>query len=669
MSEEAVSVSIDLDSKEFLEKAKHAYEAIGEIGESEGILKLAAQMGEVAAGVGIVGLALLALKTSFDLVLDAEKIKQVNTTFENLAKNAGLVGEELKEGMIKASGGLIEENELLQIANRSLIEMGSSAGKLPQLMEVARKATAAFGGDLAGNFEKINQAIATGQTRGLRHLGILVDQNKAYREYAHSIGVADDSLSKAGQSQAIMNAVLEKGKTAFSGVAVGAREAQDSWTSTKVAFSEMKESFVLFFDSVFGKSVVNAIHVLRELTNGVKTLSMAAFGNEHQKAEVHVKALKDSIDATTKRLQYYQDVLNKEGPNARGGLIAKGFETQKERLKELTEQLEKYEHKLEAAEGPKEKPKATPDAQKQVDPVEQEKLKQNKAKFEQDMLAFHKERLALEVKDEQSLVAVAKHVADEKVIIEQEATHKIEAVKNSHVLNESQKAQEIVQIEKLKNQRIAAADLDLEKRRLQALDLYLKRSDSVAQGMSRGFEVHSAKAKIALADFGARGAASADGLSKGLGKAFVDMGSGAQSATDAMKGMFLNLIADRAEAEGALLLASGLWPPNPIALGAGAALMALGGALRSQSGGGGGGGASSSASGGSSAGGATNGGYSTSGYADGSKPPMSTTQATQQGVTINVQGHYLETDETRQMITKLVRESADATDFKISGGN
>ena len=178
MSEDAVSVSIDLDSKEFLEKAKHAYEAIGEIGESEGILKLAAQMGEVAAGVGIVGLALLALKTSFDLVLDAEKIKQVNTTFENLAKNAGLVGEELKEGMIKASGGLIEENELLQIANRSLIEMGSSAGKLPQLMEVARKATAAFGGDLAGNFEKINQAIATGQTRGLRQ-GIQVSSTFA----------------------------------------------------------------------------------------------------------------------------------------------------------------------------------------------------------------------------------------------------------------------------------------------------------------------------------------------------------------------------------------------------------------------------------------------------------------------------------------------------------
>ena len=118
----------------------------------------------------------------------------------------------------------------------------------------------------------------------------------------------------------------------------------------------------------------------------------------------------------------------------------------------------------------------------------------------------------------------------------------------------------------------------------------------------------------------------------------------------------LNSLADIAEAQGDLLLASAL--VNPLNAAAGAALLVLSGVLRGAAGSAG----SSSGVGSSSGGG---GGVATSATDSGltTQPALSTPS---KAVTIQVQGNYFETDATKRTLMDMIRSETDATDFKYT---
>src|SRR3990167_2381775 len=122
----------------------------------------------------------------FDFVKEGEKVQQINRSFESLAKSAGLSGQEIREGLVGAAKGLADDTDIILAANKAIVGLGSQAEKLPQVMELARKATYLFGGDLVQNFEAMNHAIASGNTRALKNMGIMVDAESAVNKYAES---------------------------------------------------------------------------------------------------------------------------------------------------------------------------------------------------------------------------------------------------------------------------------------------------------------------------------------------------------------------------------------------------------------------------------------------------------------------------------------------------
>jgi hypothetical protein len=133
----------------------------------------------------------------------------------------------------------------------------------------------------------------------------------------------------------------------------------------------------------------------------------------------------------------------------------------------------------------------------------------------------------------------------------------------------------------------------------------------------------------------------------------------------------LGALAQRAIAEGSIMLLSGIWPPNPAALAGGAALVALGGALAAASGGEGGGISASSGGGGGGGGG----GGATS-YSSTSAPDTSTVQAgaaqnvSGRHVALNIHGNFINTEENARWIMEMMRKETDTTafDFYKVGG-
>jgi hypothetical protein len=245
-----------------------------------------------------------AIHKSLDLVFEAETIRSINAQFEILSRNAGISGNALKEGLAKAADGLVDDTDLIKVANQAIVEMGASAAKLPPIMDLARKATAVFGGDLVHNFEALEHAISTGQTRALKQFGIVVDSERAYKAFAASVGTTADVLSQAGKQQAILNAVLSEGNKQFNGVDVNLKQATDSYQRIKATMSQVGEVATLAFEKLAGPAVHALLNSLNELAAKSKVALTASFGEGAEKAQANV----DQITTRLKELNAQLDL-------------------------------------------------------------------------------------------------------------------------------------------------------------------------------------------------------------------------------------------------------------------------------------------------------------------------------------------------------------------------
>jgi hypothetical protein len=272
---------------------------------SEGIKAIGPVIGGVLLGIGAIGIA---LKEAFDLSVEGEKLKAVDLQFNALAAGAGIIGEDLKAGLEKAAGGLVSTDNLLQIANKSMINLGSSAARLPEVLDLARTATLALGGSIEDRFAAISSAIETGNTRALKSAGIIVDADKAYKDYAETLNVSVGSLSQAQKQQAVLNAVLEQGREKFKNVSKDVQPIQTNMQLLSVAIQDTKENFASLINGSIGAGLAklagaaaSAVSAFTNLTSGKTDLTA---GTQEQ-----ANTFKETVGFLNTRLEKYRSEL------------------------------------------------------------------------------------------------------------------------------------------------------------------------------------------------------------------------------------------------------------------------------------------------------------------------------------------------------------------------
>lgn len=246
---------------------------------------------------------------------------------------------------------------------------------------------------------------------------------------------------------------------------------------------------------------------------------------------------------------------------------------------------------------------------------------------------------------------------------EQQYTAKIDELRAKSAQGDTysakQAADEIAQIEAEKAAKIEKINNDMSENQLKVYDNQVSHAKTASGGIAAAFAQGSARAKKDNQDFGKQGQQIFGSLKTNAVSAFKAMGDGSKSAGDAIKGFLLNSVADYFEMKGTGMMLEGIWPPNPAALAAGGGLIALSAAMRSAAGSAGG--SSSSAGGGGGSGGG--GGFGpTSSDISSSKPTPE--EQKKKSVTIQVQGNYFETEQSKQRMLEMIRENTDATDFK-----
>ena len=641
---------LDLDSAEFIKKMLHARGQLEGLGDADNLSGLIKGLTTATKVIGVVGTAALAAKTAFDWTVEGESIRAINYQFENLTKNAGIATEELKEGLKKAADGLVDDTELLKSANKAIVQMGTSAKKLPDVFELARKATAGFGGNLMENFENINRAIATGQTRFLKSIGLTVDADKAYKDYAKSIGRAVSTLTEQEKRQATLNAVIEQGQRAYKGIDVDITKTANTWQQLKTTVSEIGEVLILFFEKTAGPTIRNLLEWMSQFAKSFKTNVTAAFGEGTEQINAKIEVTKGQITSLTNMM------LEAKAGSVEETSLMKQITAAQERLKKLRAALQETKGE---AEGLGEKGGTGKGAEDDKEAKERnEKIQAQESAYQKNLLQLRQQRL-----DAQQNIATNEEQA-ERVHYEQmgliaseyqQKRDEIDLKEQQGIITKQQHDAMIEELEGAHVAKMAQMENDLADKKIAAMERVDQSRANADTKLATGMKAASAKAAKEWSGMGKVGERAFNVLAKRAGDAFIAMGEGSQDAGEAMRGFMLGSIADIAEAEGRMLLASVL--VNPAHGAAGAALLVLAGILRSQA-------KSSKSIGGGGEGGG--GAAEPSSATPFEEKPDQAEKLQKKTMTVNFMGDYLETQETQTRLLDLLRQGSDATDFRYN---
>ena len=343
--------------------------------------------------------------------------------------------------------------------------------------------------------------------------------------------------------------------------------------------------------------------------------------------------------------------------------------TVQEKIDRITDSIEKQQQKLDAlkaSSGSAESGTRTPAAEGGgEDQANYEKRAQEESKFQKELTAIRAEGVRERAEVVMSEADVDQVLADRKLQISQDYLAKNQQILTSEILTEEQKQQMLEQNYTNYQSKLTATALKAEDDRqallIKSLDNQGKATDKFFTQFAAGAAKSSAQAKKEFTDFTELGAKLTNKLSNATSQAFAEVGQGSKDLGTAMKQAVLGALADEAQARGAVLIASSIFPPNPLGLAAGAGLSLLAGVLRGAAGGGG---SSAIATPSTAAGGGVVGAESV--VASAGDTTATQQQAQKKSVTIQIQGNYFDTDQTRIRIAEIIRDSADANDFKIS---
>jgi hypothetical protein len=336
--------------------------------------------------------AVAATGAAFATALDGEKIASINKQFDLLGSQAGVSLGKLREGLKSAADGTVDFEDILKSSNKFIVEFGKNAERLPEVLDLARKATALFGGEVTQNFEQISQAIATGQTRSLRSLGIIIDQEEAYKKFAQSIGTTAGALSEAGRRQAILDAVLQQGGETFKNVDPSVNQLSTSVTKLKVQLGDLYDVVAEKSNSTFGSSFSNLINraseALERFNLAIKPQETGINGvaDSIRKLELDLKSLNSTIEGNQRLLAQSGGIGQDALKTANENLIS-----QREKLQADLERLQQRQLSAGQAASRQAPTTETPDNNPAfVDPT---KVAANQAQITQLILTAHQDRI------------------------------------------------------------------------------------------------------------------------------------------------------------------------------------------------------------------------------------------------------------------------------------
>ena len=176
-----------------------------------------------------------------DIIQGGMGIETLGKAFENTADKIGVSASDMLGDLQKASGGMIENADLMKQLNSAYSLVGTGFAKeMPNMLEGLRKISAATGEDMDYLMTSLVKGVGRLQPLIVDNLGIQVPLSEAYEKWAKANGMAVSEMTKAQQQTAYTEAIMEKLAEVTEGMPDTLGSAQQKWEALKTTMGNFK---------------------------------------------------------------------------------------------------------------------------------------------------------------------------------------------------------------------------------------------------------------------------------------------------------------------------------------------------------------------------------------------------------------------------------------------
>jgi len=278
-------------------------------------LAIAGAVTAVVAGIVKVSEAVFALGEA------GAQVDRLRTGFDNLARGAGTSGDALLSAMRKASQGTVADTELIGSANRAmLLGVAANADQMAKLLEVAGARGKAMGLSTSQAFSDIVTGIGRMSAPILDNLGIVIDSNKAYADYASQLGKTADQLDNAQKKAALLNAVVASSQTLINDNAAAGDDLASSFERMDSSIQNAKDALGQLFApaaaavaqgiAAAAQAAANAtVETGKKMSAGEALGDIGTIHNAINQLNVDIERNKATLASLTPGTQQYNDEL------------------------------------------------------------------------------------------------------------------------------------------------------------------------------------------------------------------------------------------------------------------------------------------------------------------------------------------------------------------------
>jgi len=149
---------------------------------------------------------------AFDIGYAGAQTKRLEASGNDLASSLGGNYSDIIQALDEASLNTVSQTDLMTAANRAMmLQLGADATQLADLMQVAAFRGRAMGLDTTQAFSDIVTGVGRMSPMILDNLGIVIDAERRYQDYAKAQGISADAIDATTKKQILLNGVLEEG--------------------------------------------------------------------------------------------------------------------------------------------------------------------------------------------------------------------------------------------------------------------------------------------------------------------------------------------------------------------------------------------------------------------------------------------------------------------------
>jgi phage-related protein len=221
-----------------------------------------------SVATGLAGATVAATGFGIESFKTAARVGEMDASLRALAKANNLSYDEMQRNVtaIRKQGieAGVAQNLVAQFARNQL-----DLSKSTDLARVAQDAAVISGRNSSDVLDDLVHGISTQNSMVLRNAGLNVQAGKAVDDYAKSVGKTTKELTDAERSQAVLNAVLESGKTVAGAYAEAMNEPGKVLRSFPRIIDDIKLSVGQGLVQAFGPIILQAYELAKALSAAV----------------------------------------------------------------------------------------------------------------------------------------------------------------------------------------------------------------------------------------------------------------------------------------------------------------------------------------------------------------------------------------------------------------